>query len=538
MAILKFLNENHEWEQVDVVSDGVTFIPSISEDGTLSWSNNGSLQNPDPVMLDSNSVVIRDTKEEFPVDGNINLLYLERTNNDFYRWDSISRKYIKISSGGGGSVDISGKPGNILTYDEDNKLYVPKEEIEISEDEGNAIESRENGLYVSISDSAEEITYDNTTSELEAINVQDAIDELVDKISQGSGGSADDKMDKVNPTGTGSFSLNRKAGSKVGSNSFSEGNNCEASGENSHAEGSGTHATAYEAHAEGNSTWATKSGAHAEGNSSFATGLYCHAEGQGTHAEGDYSHAEGSGTYAKGNSAHSEGVSTYANADYTHAEGHSTYAKKMYSHAEGLGTIANALYQHTQGRYNIEDTEDKYAHIVGNGTISERSNAHTLDWDGNAWYSGKVSADGGFNLSSDDVTNALGYTPATKGVDYTSEEQVIGTWFGKPLYQKTITFTTPETGAGTYGQLLGIFDVDMYMIDIPHSFMVGKQLNIKRPNVHLKAGWSMTEAQQLMSNLDIYQITGELKLDYRINADTNYNGNTIYLTVQYTKTTD
>ena len=112
-------------------------------------------------MLDSNSVVIRDTKEEFPVDGNINLLYLERTNNDFYRWDSISRKYIKISSGGGGSVDISGKPGNILTYDEDNKLYVPKEEIEISEDEGNAIESRENGLYVSISDSAEEITYDD-----------------------------------------------------------------------------------------------------------------------------------------------------------------------------------------------------------------------------------------------------------------------------------------------------------------------------------------------------------------------------------------
>lgn len=220
MAILKFLNENHEWEQVDVVSDGVTFIPSIAEDGTLSWSNNGSLQNPDPVMLDSNSVVIRDTKEEFPTDGNINLLYLERTNNDFYRWDSVSRKYIKISSGGGGSVDISDKPGNILTYDddhklyvpassgtveisekddniltfdEDNKLYVPKEEIKISEDEGNAIESRDNGLYVSISDSAEEITYDNTTSELEATNVQDAIDELTDKISQGGGSSSEAK---------------------------------------------------------------------------------------------------------------------------------------------------------------------------------------------------------------------------------------------------------------------------------------------------------------------------------------------------------
>ena len=46
-----------------------------------------------------------------------------------------------------------------------------------------------------------------------------------------------------------------------------------------------------------------------------------------------------------------------------------------------------------QGQYNIEDTENKYAHIVGNGEDdSVRSNAHTLDWKGNAWYAGKVTA--------------------------------------------------------------------------------------------------------------------------------------------------
>ena len=34
-----------------------------------------------------------------------------------------------------------------------------------------------------------------------------------------------------------------------------------------------------------------------------------------------------------------------------------------------------------------------YAHIVGNGTAEDaRSNAHTLDWSGNAWFAGKVSA--------------------------------------------------------------------------------------------------------------------------------------------------
>lgn len=64
-----------------------------------------------------------------------------------------------------------------------------------------------------------------------------------------------------------------------------------------------------------------------------------------------------------------------------------------YSHAEGTGTIAAGDQQHVHGKYNVADTESAYAHIVGNGEDDEnRSNAHTLDWNGNAWYSGKVSA--------------------------------------------------------------------------------------------------------------------------------------------------
>lgn len=42
---------------------------------------------------------------------------------------------------------------------------------------------------------------------------------------------------------------------------------------------------------------------------------------------------------------------------------------------------------------SIPDSSKKgtYTHIVGNGTSdTERSNAHTLDWEGNAWYSGDV----------------------------------------------------------------------------------------------------------------------------------------------------
>lgn len=48
------------------------------------------------------------------------------------------------------------------------------------------------------------------------------------------------KMDKINPTATGSLSLNRKAQTGIGLYSTAEGYNCEASGSGSHAEGDNT----------------------------------------------------------------------------------------------------------------------------------------------------------------------------------------------------------------------------------------------------------------------------------------------------------
>ena len=61
-----------------------------------------------------------------------------------------------------------------------------------------------------------------------------------------------------------------------------------------------------------------------------------------------------------------------------------------YSHAEGDATKASSKLQHVQGKYNIEDATNTYAHIVGNGDNITRSNAHTLDWSGNAWFAGTV----------------------------------------------------------------------------------------------------------------------------------------------------
>ena len=115
---------------------------------------------------------------------------------------------------------------------------------------------------------------------------------------------------------------------------------------------------------------------------------------------------------------------TTASGQSSHTEGQSTKSIGVYSHAEGFYVTANSKSQHVQGEYNILDTENvsersTYAHIVGNGTgTSARSNAHTLDWSGNAWFAGDVyvGSTSGINKDEgskklatiDDITAAIG----------------------------------------------------------------------------------------------------------------------------------
>ena len=136
----------------------------------------------------------------------------------------------------------------------------------------------------------------------------------------------------------------------------------------------------------------------------IASGDYSHAEGYGTTASGLGAHAEGHTTHAEGHASHAEGELAFANGEVSHAEGFNTRANGSYSHVEGIETIANGRGQHVQGRYNIEDNENKYAHIVGNGEdIEHRSNAHTVDWDGNAWFAGNIT--GHKVIIEDDIGN-------------------------------------------------------------------------------------------------------------------------------------
>ena len=131
---------------------------------------------------------------------------------------------------------------------------------------------------------------------------------------------------------------------------------------------------------------------HAEGSGASAVAAHDHAEGVGTIAHGGSSHAEGWRTEAAGNASHAEGDYTYAGSFSSHAEGNHTRAYSSYSHAQNKGTIARSEAQTAIGKYNVEDANDTYALIIGNGTDnSNRSNALTVDWSGNVEAAGSIT---------------------------------------------------------------------------------------------------------------------------------------------------
>ena len=136
--------------------------------------------------------------------------------------------------------------------------------------------------------------------------------------------------------------------------------------------------------AEGDTTTASGYGSHAEGGHTIASDVYAHAEGDTTTASGYVSHAEGWDTESSGRWSHAEGYGTTASGQGAHAEGGGTIASGDLSHASGFCTIAASHYQTVIGHFNMIDTTDTFAFIIGNGSSdTARSNALTVDWSGN-----------------------------------------------------------------------------------------------------------------------------------------------------------
>ena len=154
----------------------------------------------------------------------------------------------------------------------------------------------------------------------------------------------------------------RASSGNIGNYSVAEGHSVISSGYCSHAEGGDTTASGNFSHAEGNSTTASVYGSHAEGVATTASEYCSHAEGNATTASGIFSHAEGSNTTASGNS----------------------------SHAGGSATVADGFCMTAIGKYNTLNSGKAFA--IGNGVDgTSRSDAFTVDWDGNTVMQGGLT---------------------------------------------------------------------------------------------------------------------------------------------------
>lgn len=98
-----------------------------------------------------------------------------------------------------------------------------------------------------------------------------------------------------------------------------------------------------------------------------------------------------SALYTIGTNAFAEGFKTQATGLQSHAAGSNSIASGSNSYAGGQNTVAKGMNQTSIGKYNIIDQESKYALIIGNGENNlVRSNAMTVDWQGNIKIAGNI----------------------------------------------------------------------------------------------------------------------------------------------------
>lgn len=357
-----------------------------------------------------------------------------------------------------------------------------------------------------------------------------------------------------------------------------EGCMSEAYGGVSHAEGWNTRANAG-SHAEGNITRAIAYNSHTEGSYSVTAGGYgAHAEGNGgdwdkvlvdsatissindnvitltaTPKEtfiGCYAQLSGSTStgfgysrlieaidktqntitfisqadlseFSVGNTIEFYLIGSTAVGNASHAEGSYTHAVGDYSHAEGGWTTAASDYQHAQGKYNILDLNSTYSDIIGNGTSnSNRSNAATVDWSGNAWYAGDVyvGSTSGINKDSGSVKLAKVSELRAAGTGLSLNGSTIN-------HSNSITAATAGTSSATSGSTLDVpyvtYDAQGHITASgTHTHTISGFATTDTKNtagttnttdkIYLAGGKSQGDNPQTYSNINCYASGGKL----------------------------
>lgn len=137
------------------------------------------------------------------------------------------------------------------------------------------------------------------------------------------------------------------------------------------------------------------------GRNNNSTGYASYSFGYGNEVNGDYSVAIGQSNNTTSMGSIAIGYANTASKSYSVVIGYDSKSESYNAISIGCNTIASSPYQLALGKYNVEDTEEKYACIFGGGEgNSERKNIFTLDWDGNAVFNGDVANSEGKSLSS------------------------------------------------------------------------------------------------------------------------------------------
>lgn len=138
------------------------------------------------------------------------------------------------------------------------------------------------------------------------------------------------------------------------------------------------------------------------GQAGAVLGNDCSVTGQAGIAVGNRNEANAAGASAFG-------YFTKASGNYAESHGYDSTSSGLVSTTHGFRTVANHKSQFAFGEYNEADDSSanasnrgKYVEIVGNGSNAQnRSNARTLDWQGNESLAGGLTLGKG---TSDEVT--------------------------------------------------------------------------------------------------------------------------------------
>lgn len=118
------------------------------------------------------------------------------------------------------------------------------------------------------------------------------------------------------------------------------------------------------------------------------------------------------------------------------------------------------------------------------------------------------------------------------GVEYSSEERVIGSWFGKPLYQITLRLQYPTVSTDGIGTAR---TVDVSNLHIALGWVVQ---NVTEGSSSSTGAWGAIGVQTVAkyyTRIGCNPSNNEIYLQTNRSAMSNIY---VYTTIQYTKTTD